>query len=345
MDSKANPITPDCVDDHFKVDTTDDNNVWVVLRRVNFYTGDLILRETEPIGVGVVERRLLDALGYAEESGRDWVGTSVLCAIVQAPMKHSTALSTLQRMTDQSWVVAQPKSDGSKRQNWQLTDSGRKVRSLYGQIAEQVIERLYADAGDELRDALFDIGRSALAFMNDRVIPILDYIGQTRATELTTANWQALRSVHFYLSDLIVRETAPMGVGMNDRRVMDALGFARHRDIQGGLNVATICKLNAVLTRQIVLSVLDRASERGWVVKIESTKGRPRWDLTEKGASVREIYKRYAQLKLCEVYGRQWGEENGEAFLHLAQVAQSYRDARLEPVVASIRTADKLEPA
>ncbi len=340
MDSKANPYDPRSVDDHFKVDTTDDDNVWVVLRRVNFYTGDLILRETEQIGVGVLERRLLDALGYAEESGRDWVGTSVLCAIVQAPMKHSTALSTLQRMVEQSWVISKADSDGSKRQQWQLTDSGRQVRSLYGQIAEQVIQRLYGEAGEDLRDVLFDIGRSALAFMNDRVIPILDYIGQSRATELTTTNWQALRSVHFYLSDLIVRETAPMGVGMSDRRVMDAIGFARHRDIQSGLNVATICKLNSVLTRQVVLSVLDRASERGWVTKIPSSKGRPRWDLTDKGASVREIYKRYAQLKLCEVYGRQWGEEGGQAFLQLAQVAQSYRDARLEPVLTSIRTAE-----
>jgi DNA-binding MarR family transcriptional regulator len=322
------------------LDTTSDDDVWVVLRRVHFYASDLILNETEAFGVGPGERRLLDALDYAVAVGRPSVSTSTLCNVIPAPMKYSTALSTLQRMEEREWVTSRTEN-ASKRQRWEITDKGDQIRELYGQISEQPLQQLYAAASQNLREHLFEFGRRALDFMNDRLVPVLDAVEESEAQPLRIDHWRALRRVHFYLSDLIVRETEPMGVGMNERRVLDTFGFA-HKHGVDGLSVTSIGRLNLVLTRQNILSVLERAQARGWVTQTSPARTRNAlWDLTDKGRRVREIYKAYAQLKLCEVYGMTYGvsqnEEDGYRFLELTKAAQRYRDVRFIPVIDELR--------
>jgi DNA-binding MarR family transcriptional regulator len=324
------------------LDTRSDNDVWVVLRRVHFYASDLILHETEVFGVGPGERRLLDALDYAMTVGRSSVSTGTLCNVIPAPMKYSTALSTLQRMEERSWVTACTE-EASRRQRWKITDKGDRIRTLYGQISKQILQQLYASAEEDLQEHLFELGQRALDFMNDRLVPALDAVEEIEAQPAPSDHWEALGRVHFYLSDLIVRETEPMGVGMNERRVLDTFGFAHKHGIDG-LSVASIGRLSLVLTRQHILSVLERAQARGWVSQVGPARTRNvRWDLTDKGRRVREIYKAYAQLKLWEVYGMTYGVSqqayDNDRFLELTKAAQHYRDARLVPVIDELRHA------
>lgn len=319
----------------YPVDTTSDDNPWVVLRRVHFYAGDLIASELEKIGVSVIERRILDAFDDAETYGRVSVSTGTLCVMVLPPPKPSTAMSTLRRMQQRGWI--ETVGDSKVGQLWSLLPAGRTTRQLYGQIAEQIQEQIYAEADETLREHLDRFGQRAMMFMDDRMVPIFDAVENTEPRRKQRDMWPALRRVHFHLSDRIARENASMDVGMNERRVLDALGYTRKRASEAsvqmpGLGVATICKLNPALTRQTTLSTLEKAAAKGWVIKTQPTTPRGwLWDLTDKGVAVRETYKRYAQHKLRGVY--ELNDEDQQLFLQLTLTAQAYRDARLEPIV------------
>lgn len=319
---------------NYPVDTTSDDNLWVVLRRVHFFAGDLITSGLSAIDVNTSERRILDALDDAESRGHASVSTATLCVIVIPSPKPSTALSTLRRMRARGWVESTGDNNG---QHWSLAPGGRETRRLYGQIAEQIQEQIYAEANKIVRPHLNRFGHRALTFMDERVVPILDGVAVTEAQPRPRTTWAALRRVHFHLSDRIAQETASMDVGMNERRVLDALGLTRKKAIEygvemPGLSVATFCRLNPALTRQIVLSTLEKAEARHWVAKTRPTSPRGwLWDLTPKGVKIRETYKRYAQHKLREVY--ELNNDDQLLFRQLTLSAQAYRNARLEPIV------------
>ncbi len=320
-----------------------DDKWWVVLRRVHFYISDLVVAATRPHRVGVIERRLLDALDYVEKSGAGGgVSVATICAIIQAPTKYQTAVSALDRMQGHGWVMSFERADSeerSRRSNllWQLTPSGRNVRETYGKITESIMKSVYAEAEVSRRERLFQHGELAVEYMNERVGAILDVSEGPTTGDFDPKMWAALRRTHFYINDLIFREIEPVGVGLVERRVLDAISFARKHGAVDGIDVATMCRLNEALSRQNAISALERMANRQWVARAENgsaSQGRVPWRLIEKGDKVRKNYKRYTEYKLREVYetGHEHTAEPTD-MLELAQSAQAYRNERLVPVV------------
>lgn len=323
--------------------TNGDEKWWVVLRRVHFYISDLIVAATRPHRVGVIERRLLDALDYVETSGaKGGVSVATVCAIIQAPTKYQTAVSALDRMQGHGWVESFERADSgerSRRSNllWQLTDSGRNIRETYGRITEDIMKSVYGEAEQSRHARLFQHGELAVEYMNERVRAILDVSEGPTSGGFDPKTWAALRRTHFYINDLIFREIEPVGVGLVERRVLDTISFARKHGAVGGIDVATMCRLNEALTRQNAISALDRMAARDWVARCDAVsvgQGRVPWRLVEKGDKVRKNYKRYTEYKLREVY--ETGHEHMAepvGMLELALSGQAYRNQRLVPVV------------
>jgi len=342
--TESAPIKP------FVVDTVSDDNIWVVLRRIHFFIGDVIEERFEPLRVGVMERRILEALTYAETSGTNELSAATLCVLIPVAPKPATAASALKRMEQRGWVTNTTRDDDAKTKLWLLTDEGRKIRELYRQIGVEAIQQVHADNGEHRSLQLYRWSDLATSYMNNRVVPILDFAEGVRSEPLQLDRWSALLRIHFYINDLIFREIEPVGVGQIERRIFDVLGFARKHNVNDGLDIATMCRLNEALNRQTGQAALERMLNLNWVSKQSFTAAaglRWRWNLTPDGSSIREIYKRYAQHKFREVYESAVNTEADRTeFLLVSQSAQAYRDSRLLPILDRYRRGlDALAPS
>lgn len=323
--------------ERYPIDTVSDNKVWVMMRRVHFHISDLVANQLHRRMIATTDRRILDALDYADISGLSSVSVSTLCAMVPILLRPQTAGSALVRLSERDLVDRADVEESSN--HWQLTDRGHETRIDYGREVEQLLSRLLGPDEDPLTEILLHQAGLATGSMNDRLLPVLEFAGglDAHAAPEPSTGWSALRRIHFYIDDLIYREIEPFGVGRVERRVLDSLGYARKHGIIGGLNVGTICRLNEAVSRQVVETALARMAAQHWVVKhIDPTKKvgsrlRQRWDLTAKGETIRETYKRYAQVRLREVIDLD--EDHRASLLELARRAHHHRDSRCLPVI------------
>lgn len=318
------------------VDTMSDSRVWVMMRRVHCHVNDLVANRLHQRMVSTTDRRILDALDYARICGLESVPVSTLCAMIPILLKPQTAASALTRLNDRGLVEMADCGPGLK--HWRLTEQGRATRHDYGYEVEQLLRQIYGPA-DGLTETLLARARAAVDYMNERMVPVLEFEGGLGVDlpPVPSTDWSALRRIHFYINDLICREIEPFGVGRIERRVLDSLGYARKHEVDGGLNIGTICRLNEAVNRQVVQTSLERMVQQRWIVKNTDTskkagsRSRIRWDLTEKGTSIRETYKHFAQDKLHEIIDID--DNYGQELLALSWRAHHHRDSRCRPVI------------
>lgn len=318
----------------------DDDPSWPHLRLTHFYINDLFFRETEPMGIGVPERRYLDALSFARKRGAgQGVTVGTLCGLMPPATKTTTAVSLLERLEAAGWVEARKPADGKRGRLWRLTDEGADRRTEYNPIAENIFRKVYAGSTEEL-DILKRMGQSASTSRESRLSPIVGRVVDGRVDKhVHEPDWAALRRAHFYISDLFYHAAEPVGVGPIERRILDSLGFARQEGRLDGVTVATLCKLIQPDTQpQTVSSALSRMSERnGWIAPEELSdaadrrRGR-RWRLTEKGDKVRAFYKTAIEDILRDVHNGAEPEDQA-TLLRLARSGVQFRDDRLRPIL------------
>ncbi len=323
----------------YPVDTADDGNVWVVMRRVHWHTDDLIAHRLHQRGIRTAERRLLDALSYAHRCRLQPVSTAALCALAPS-LKAQTAASVLARLNRTGLVEEGPQSDGRLRQ-WQLTEAGTQTREDYSQEAERQLQILFDTRTGGEANALLDRVPSALDLVYSRMFPRVQHHSKGTAEQTTPPStaWSALRQIHLYLSDYTYRETELFGIGPVERRVLDAIGYARKNGgPPHGLNVGTLCRLSEAVTRPVIQTALENLRESHVVEQHRiGDSRRSYWSLTETGESIREAYKRLTQIHLREVYDPD--QTNSAGLLSLMRQAHQVRDRRLLPALNSSRYA------
>jgi len=325
----------------------DTSSTWPALRRVHFYISDLIFWDLDPLGVGVIERRILDTLAYAESQGAtDGLPIATICDLVPPRLKPQTAASVLERMRDSGWVEVLSQGPGRGRgRAWRLNTLGREVREACKQIVEMILRENYHDATPQQLEALLSLSQAAMEFMDTRMAPVVHLADPAASREPDRLpNWAALRRTHFYVHDLIFKEVEPIGVGVSERRILDTLGFAEHRGAAEGITAKTVCDLIAAPIRsQAAGVVLERMQHGGWVEQrsrqTEGARSNNFWRLTDRGRHVRGVYKGFAESVIREVYGRQ-GRELG-ILLALAQTTERHRSVRLEPIIALAEKAGR----
>ncbi|MCP3988820.1 MAG: hypothetical protein GY724_07090 [Actinomycetia bacterium] len=313
---------------------------WASLRRVHFYISDLVFRDLHPLGVGVIERRVLDALAFAEARGAtDGMPVAAICKLIPPRTTPQTVGSVLERMKDVGWVELLGASASKGRgRHWRLSERGRQLRTVGKQIIEMILQENYHRATTQQREALLTFGQAAAEFMDSRLVPVVHRADPAASVEpQRRPNWAALRRSHFYINDLIFTEVEPIGVGVVERRILDALGFAAHQGAVDGITTKTVCDLiSAPVRAQAAASVLGRIQDWGWVESHEMKRpGRRQervWLLTESGRAIRAMYKEYAESVIRDVYGRR-ADDLGD-LLALAETAERHRNVRLEPIVA-----------
>ena len=313
---------------------------WAALRRVHFYINDLIFWDLHPLGVGVNERRVLDALAFADARGAvDGLPVAAICNLIPPRTTPQTVGSVLERMRDLGWVEALEASLGRGRgRPWRIDDRGRQVRTACTRIVEMILQENYHRATTEQRDALLAFGQAAAEFIDSRLVPVMHRADPAAWVEpQRRPNWAALRRTHFFINDLIFTEVEPIGVGAVERRILDGLGFAAHQGATEGITTRTICALIcAPIRSQAATSVLGRMRDLGWVESEDAgPSGRRQeriWRLTPGGQAVRARYKAYAESVIRDVHGRGTGDIGNLAAL--AQLAEQHRTVRLEPIVA-----------
>jgi DNA-binding PadR family transcriptional regulator len=313
---------------------------WGALRRVHFYINDLIFCDLHPLGVGVNERRVLDALAFADARGAtDGLPVAAICKLIPPRTTPQTVGSVLGRVQELGWVDALEASLGRGRgRPWRLNDRGRELRAACKRIIEMILQENYHRATTEQRDALLAFGQAAAEFMDSRLGPVMHRADPAASVEpQRRPNWAALRRAHFFTHDLIFTEVEPIGVGVVERRVLDALGFAAHKGATDGITTKTICALVCTPIRsQAATSVLARMGDSGWVESHDidpgSRRGERLWRLTPGGQAVRRTYKEYAESVIRNIHGR--GASDLRDLLALAQRAEEHRIVRLEPIVA-----------
>ena len=330
----------------------DPEAAWASLRRVHFYIGDLIFWDLERLGVGVIERRVLDTLAYAETSGaNDGLPVAAICDLIPARTKPQTVGSVLDRMKDLGWVEITEPSPGSgpgqgrgRGRHWRLSTRGRGVREGCKQIVEMILQENYHKATDQQLETLFNFGQAAMEFIDAKLVPVVHRADPAAvAAPDRRPNWAALRRTHFYIHDLILNEVEPIGVGVSERRVLDALGFAAHRGVTTGITARTVSDLvSAPLRPQAATSILERLERWGWVEGTDDEQGNRRrgrrWALTDRGRHIRGVYKEFAESVIREVYGRR--APDVADLLALAQTAEQHRNVRLLPIVAIAADGD-----
>jgi DNA-binding MarR family transcriptional regulator len=326
-------------------DPADAESPWTSLRRVHFYIDDLVFWEIERLGIGLIERRVLDTLAFAEAQGaRDGIPVAAICDLIPPRTNPQTVGSALERMRELGWVEILD-SSMSRGRRWRLSARGREVRRACKDIVEMILQENYHKATDQQLEALLDFGQAAMEFMDTKLAPVVHRADPAASigAPARRPNWAALRRTHFYINDLIFTEVEPIGVGANERRVLDALGFAAHHGARSGVTVKTICDLIAAPLRpQAASSVLQRMETWGWVAaNNDERSGRRRgrrWHLSDGGRHIRGVYKEFAEVVMRDVYGRR-APDLGE-LLALAQTAERHRSVRLEPIVALAIEAD-----
>lgn len=316
--------------------TTDNGSTWASLRRVHFYVNDLIVRDLDRIGVSVLDRRVLDALEFAEERGADdGIPVATMCDLISPKPKPQTVGSALDRMSSMGWVEAHSRSTGGRRgRRWRLLPVGHEVRSAYKSIAETTLQEIYSGATERQQETLLAHGLSAMKFMDDELGPVVDSQEPAAWVDAKRApTWAALRGSHFFLNDVILNRAQRLGVDVIERRILDSLGFAQHRGLSDGISIATICALVPPPMRpQTASAILDRIKALGWV---DLHRADSLWRLTDKGQGIRADYKAFAEQQLELVYGqtRTKGELRTAELLELAYSAERHRNARLEPIL------------
>ncbi len=130
-----------------------ERDMWAALRRTHFHVNDLIYREMEPIGIGPVERRVLDSLAFAYKAGAvDGIPVATICALTSRANSRQAVAMALERMSAGSpgspgpnWVEqGEPLSTGRRRGRlWRLTSDGVRVRRNYSRYARHKIQETY----------------------------------------------------------------------------------------------------------------------------------------------------------------------------------------------------------
>ena len=119
-----------------------DEPTWASLRRAHFYLTDVIYQRTETFDVGPAERRLLDAIRFAQFRGAErGLSVAEICALVLTNTKPQTAASTLTKMAGRRWVDRRNERATGRRRGrlWHLTERGLEVREQFKRIAEDTL--------------------------------------------------------------------------------------------------------------------------------------------------------------------------------------------------------------
>lgn len=321
----------------YPINTNDDEDVFVVMRRVHWYVDDLISHTLYRRGIGTSERRLLDALQYARQRGVEAVSTSSLCDLAPT-LRPQTAVSVLNRLENQSGrTLVRGVGTQGRNKLWSLTDEGFSIREAYSKEVERQLQVFFDSRFGSSRNSLLDRVPTALDYIHTYRIPIVDRLigGPIAPPFVPTTAWSGLRLVHLYISDTLYHQFQAIGVGHVDRRVLDVIGYAGKHGLPEGLNLGTICRLNDALTRTVAHTAVKRMVEWGWLAeKVDGNKtkhsaGRILWRLTDRGHAAREAYKRRSQLLLQEIYDP--NRDCPDSLMAVASEAHSHRDGRLLP--------------
>ncbi len=317
-----------------------DPDRWGAFRRVHFFVNDLIMDGLDRMGVTMLDRRLLDALAFAERRGvGDGLPVATICALIPPSPKPQTALSALVRLAeaDRGWFEQRgERRQGRRGKRFRLGRRGRIVRADYQRLAEIVLRETYSGADAEQRQALLAHGEAVMRLMDNELGPLIDSLVPPTPVEIRPrSGWAALRAAHFHLNDLFFARAAKLGVEPLDRRLLDALSFAASRGIDDGLSLATMSALVTPAPRPgLTATSLERMGRLGWV---EGNGGRrpaqQRWRLVERGRQIRSDYKGFAERQIGLAYA---GVEEGAgpALLQdLAHEAEVHRLRRLEPIL------------
>ena len=316
--------------DPYPIDTTDDSHVWVVARRVHWHADDLIAHQLHNRNIRTTDRRLLDAMYYTHACGQERATTAALCAL--APMfKIQTASSILERLRGKGLVGRGTAADGRTRE-WWLTSDGHELRKDYCGEAERQLQNTFDTRSGLTSNILLDRVPAALDLVDGRLFPRVQHhaAGDAKQPDPPSTLWSALRRVHLHITDCLYHETETYGIGPVERRVLDALGYARKMEVSC-LNVGTMCRLSEAVTRTVVQTALENLRSGGLVSRT-ARDGRNLWALTSTGDLFRESYKRATQLRLRETYDPD-GRHTDE-LLTLMRRAHQSRDRRLQQALA-----------
>ncbi|MEM9615455.1 MAG: hypothetical protein AAGA59_21125 [Actinomycetota bacterium] len=306
------------------------------LRRIHFHINDQITCVIERMGLSVLDRRLLDALAYAEGRGLDeGLPVATICDLVPPSPKPQTALSALSRMAadDRAWVARHGESaEGRRGKRWRLTDVGHRVRHDYLRVAETVLREVFAEADAEEHEALVARGEALSRTMDEQLGPVVDFLEPTAPGRSSPPRaWSAVCTAHFFVNDLIFERAEKVGVDVVDRRILDALSFAASRGVPA-ITVGTLAALITPTMRPgLATNTLDRMLRLGW---IDRRLGRRAvdslWSLTARGRDVRHDYTRFAEARVATPRTDAPGHE---ALRRMAAAAESHRLVRLEAVL------------
>ncbi len=306
------------------------------LRRIHFHINDQIMGVLERMGLSVLDRRLLDALAYAEGRGLDeGLPVATICDLVPPSPKPQTALSALSRMAadDRGWVAQFGESaEGRRGKRWRLTDVGRRVRDDYLDVAETVVREVFAEADDDQRRTLLARGEAVSELMDDQLGPVVDFLEPTAPGRSSPARaWTAVCIAHFHVNDLIFERAEKVGVDVVDRRILDALSFAASR----GVSAITVGTLSALVTPTmrpgLAANTLERMLRLGWVDRRPGRRAVDSlWLLTSRGRDVRADYTRFAEAQVAIV---RTGVGEQAAFHEMARLAETHRLVRLEAIL------------
>ena len=335
---------------HYSIDTSDDNHVFVVMRRAHWYVDDIIANLLYRRGIRTSERRLIDALYYARHRGVEAISTSALCDLVPT-LRPQTAVSVLNRLGNKSGRalvrdVDESRADERTRTKlWALTLDGVAVREAYCKEVERQLQVFFDSRHGQGANALLDRVPAAWDYINAYLTPVIDRLSTDGLgpTIAPTTAWSGLRLVHFYLSDTLYHEMQSIGIGPVERRVLDMIGYARKHGLPDGLNLGTMCRLNDAVTRTVAHTAVKRLVDWNWLAeKVDGNKtkhsaGRILWRLTDRGDDAREAYKRRTQLLLRQVWDPDC--EGTDALMAVAQEAHNQRDGRLLPGLDYLRSA------
>lgn len=306
------------------------------LRRIHFHINDQIMCVLERMGLSVLDRRLLDALAYAEGRGLDeGLPVATICDLVPPSPKPQTALSALSRMAaeDRAWVTQHGEStEGRRGKRWRLTEVGRRVRADYLQVAETVIREVFAEATEDQHDALLARGEALSEARDDQLGPVVDFLEPAAPGRNSPPRaWSAACTAHFHVNDLIFERAEKVGVDIVDRRILDALSFAASR----GVPAITIGTLSALVTPTmragLASNTLDRMLRLGWVACRPGRRAvDSQWSLTGRGRDVRHDYTRFAEARVDTVPTDAAGHD---AVRQMVAAAEAHRLVRLEAVL------------
>ncbi len=338
----------------YPIDTGDESDVFVIMRKVHWYVDDLIANHLHRRGIRTAERRVLDALYFSHHRGAEEMPTPAICELVPT-LPPQTAASVLARLESRrrnadetdgangngrrrgkasnppEGLVAASQSGRTKF--WRLTETGIQTRAAYCKDVERQLQVFYDSRKGRASNPLLDRVPAALDYINVYLNPSVDRsVSELRPNLVPTSPWSGLRRVHLYVSDSLYHAMRLTGVGPVERRVLDAIGYARKHKLDG-LNLGTICRLNDALTRPVAQTAINRLVNWGWLKRIENdmkehSTGRVLWSLTAKGDQAREAYKRRTILLLREVFDP---EGNGRKLADLIKAAHDHRDGRLLP--------------